>query len=404
MFDHINFKEQKMRKAKIIRLYPGGIITVAVSLLIGGLVAGFPVLFSSCDNSKDNRHTITVTQVSGGSFSVQVGNGTASDSNTSAQEGETITLSATPGNGRLFGGFILTGANLNTGSGTVRKFTMPASPVTVTANFVDEERSNFHVYLGFGQSNMEGANSLPNNGLTNTYTSYRNPRFQVLAAVKLPGERAADQWHDAYPPLVRQDRGLCPADGFGRYLVKNIPDSSGIKIGVVIVAVAGAKLDGFDKENCVAYYQNQEDWMKQLVNEYGGNPYQRLVELGRLAQERGVIKGILLHQGEGGGGTPSWEVNVKRIYDNLLEDLNLEPNSIPLLAGEIHKNAGSSAFINKLPQQSAQFYVISSDKLTTAVDAGSPDTGGADRVHFSPEGMMTLGERYGEKMFELLYK
>jgi hypothetical protein len=282
---------------------------------------------------------------------------------------------------------------------------MPEGPVTVTAKFVDEERSNFHVYLGFGQSNMEGANSLPNNGLISRYTSYRNSRFQVLAAVPLTGGRAANQWHDAYPPLVRQNRGLCPADGFGRYLVEKIPDSSGIKIGVAIVAIAGAKLDGFDKENYAVYYPNQEDWMKDLVNEYGGNPYQRLVELGRLAQDRGVIKGILLHQGEGGGGTPSWEANVKRIYDNLLEDLDLEPNSIPLLAGQVHQNAGgSNVFINKLPGQSDQFHVISSSGLTTAADAGSLPQNEADRVHFSPEGMMTLGRRYGEKMFELLYE
>jgi len=35
-----------------------------------------------------------------------------------------------------------------------------------------------------------------------------------------------------------------------------------------------------------------------MVDEYDGNPYQRLVELARIAQEKGgIIKGILLHQG-----------------------------------------------------------------------------------------------------------
>ena len=31
---------------------------------------------------------------------------------------------------------------------------------------------------------------------------------------------------------------------------------------------------------------------------YSGNPYQHLVEMAKLAQKDGVIKGILLHQGE----------------------------------------------------------------------------------------------------------
>lgn len=34
------------------------------------------------------------------------------------------------------------------------------------------------------------------------------------------------------------------------------------------------------------------------MNAYGGWPYGKLVEMARLAQQEGVIKGILLHQGE----------------------------------------------------------------------------------------------------------
>ncbi|MDR0475465.1 MAG: sialate O-acetylesterase, partial [Treponema sp.] len=112
-----------------------------------------------------------------------------------------------------------------------------------------------------------------------------------------------------------------------------------------------------------------------------------------------------LHQGEGGGGAPTWIENVKRIYDNLLEDLSLEPNSIPLLAGQVHKNIGEcNGFINTLPSMSDKFHIISSAGLTSAADAGSPEQDGPDTVHFSPEGMMALGRRYGEKAFELLYR
>ena len=43
-----------------------------------------------------------------------------------------------------------------------------------------------------------------------------------------------------------------------------------------------------------------------------------------VAHERGVIKGILLHQGETNTGNPQWPSYVKTIYDNILADLGLE--------------------------------------------------------------------------------
>jgi hypothetical protein len=37
--------------------------------------------------------------------------------------------------------------------------------------------------------------------------------------------------------------------------------------------------------------------MKNIINEYGGNPYGRLVELAQMAQKDGVIKGIYTSSG-----------------------------------------------------------------------------------------------------------
>ena len=38
--------------------------------------------------------------------------------------------------------------------------------------------------------------------------------------------------------------------------------------------------------------------MKNIVKQYDGSPYARLVATAKIAQQDGVIKGILLHQGE----------------------------------------------------------------------------------------------------------
>jgi alpha-L-fucosidase 2 len=76
-------------------------------------------------------------------------------------------------------------------------------------------------------------------------------------------------------------------------------------------------------------------WMSDIIKAYDGNPYHYLVDMGKLAQKDGVIKGILLHQGESNTNDKQWPAKVKGIYDNLLSDLNLKADEVPLLAGEV---------------------------------------------------------------------
>lgn len=138
--------------------------------------------------------------------------------------------------------------------------------------------------------------------------------------------------------------------------------------------------------------------MQNMVREYDGNPYARLVELGRKAQKDGVIKGILLHQGESNTNDSIWPQKVKKVYDRLLKDLNLEPNSVPLLAGELvgkSQNgacASMNAIIATLPQVIPSAHVISSEGCE----------GVSDHLHFSAQGYRKLGKRYAQKMLSLL--
>ena len=79
-------------------------------------------------------------------------------------------------------------------------------------------------------------------------------------------------------------------------MVSNLPAS--IRVGIVNVSVAGCKIELFDQANYRSYASTAAPWMTDIINTYSGNPYARLVEMGKLAQKDGVIKGILLHQGE----------------------------------------------------------------------------------------------------------
>ena len=257
---------------------------------------------------------------------------------------------------------------------------------------VSAQDPNFHIYLCFGQSNMEG-----NARIEPQDTAGVDGRFMVMAAVDCPDlNRTKGEWYRAVPPLARCHTGLTPADYFGRTLVANLPEK--VRVGVINVAVGGCKIELFDEDSCQTYVAGAPEWMQNMVREYDGNPYARLVELGRKAQKDGVIKGILLHQGESNTNDSIWPQKVKKVYDRLLKDLNLESNSVPLHAGELvgkSQNgacASMNAIIATLPQVIPSAHVISSEGCE----------GVSDHLHFSAQGYRKLGKRYAQKMLSLL--
>ena len=167
---------------------------------------------------------------------------------------------------------------------------------------------------------------------------------------------------------------------------------------VINVAIGGCKIELFDKSNYQSYVATAPSWMIGMINQYDGNPYARLVEMAKVAQKTGVIKGILLHQGESNTNDTLWTKKVKLVYDNLMKDLKLNPKKVPLLAGELvnadQKGACASmnAIIATLPQVIPNAYVIPS--------AGCP--GAPDRLHFTAEGYRELGKRYAAQMLSIL--
>lgn len=258
-------------------------------------------------------------------------------------------------------------------------------------NFAQDKK--FHIYLCIGQSNMEGFAKFE------AQDTVSNGRFKVLQAIDCDNlNRKKGKWYTAVPPLNRCNSGLSPADYFGKEMIANLPKD--ITIGVINVAVGGCKIELFDKDNYQTYLSTSPDWLKSFAAPYEGNPYGRLVEMAKIAQKDGVIKGILLHQGESNTNDTLWTKKVKVVYDNLLKDLKLNAATTPLLAGEVvHADQGGvcasmNNIIATLPQTIPNSHIISS--------SGCPD--GDDNLHFSAEGYRMLGKRYATKMLEILNK
>lgn len=255
----------------------------------------------------------------------------------------------------------------------------------------EEFDPNFHIYLCFGQSNMEG-NATPE--LQDFAGS--DERFLMMAPVTMSTyRRTKGNWYVARPPLCRNTTGLTPADYFGKTMIKNLPDS--ISVGVINVSLGGCSIDMFNEDIVAEHIKQQADWLQGYARQYGNNPFRYLVDMAKAAQEVGVIKGILLHQGCTDNGQPDWPGKVNLIYTRLLQELGLNQEEVPLLVGELlQQNQGGvcwghNSVIAKIPSVINNAYVVSSE--------GCP--GASDGLHFTAEGYRKIGANYATTMLKV---
>ena len=274
------------------------------------------------------------------------------------------------------------------------KIEEPKAPeIPDTWEFAEQGDANFHIYLCFGQSNMEG------NAAVEAIDKQNVPeRFQMLPAVDFNSSKKMGVWCTAVPPLCRPGTGLTPVDYFGRTLVEKLPEN--ISVGVINVAVGGAKIELFMQEYKDAYIASEKDWFRAYCAQYDNDPLGRLIEMGRIAQKKGTIKGILLHQGESNNGASDWCDKVAEIYKRICYYLGLDPEQTPLLAGEtLYKDQGGACYwhnqaaLPKLKKAVPNSYVISAKDIPG---------NGKDAWHFSAEGYRMFGKRYAEQMLKLL--
>ena len=253
---------------------------------------------------------------------------------------------------------------------------------------------NFYIYLCFGQSNMEG------NAAAESIDAQVNSRFKMLATCKFDNPaRTLGNWYTAKVPIVNPVGKLGPSDYFGRTMVAALPKD--VKIGVVAVAMGGSPIEMFDKDKFQQKLDdNPNEWWATIAKQhYGGNPYKRLIDMAKKAQEVGVIRGILLHQGCSNNGDPNWPNMVKKIYNDMLTDLGLEAANVPLFVGEtLRQEMGGACYyhntvVAKMPRTVPTSHIVSSE--------GCPGNG-TDPWHFSALGYRMMGYRYAFEALKLM--
>ena len=212
--------------------------------------------------------------------------------------------------------------------------------------------------------------------------------FKVMAGCDFTSPvRKTGNWYHAVPPLVQESAGLGLIDYFGRVMAQNLPDKT---IGVVPVATLHNTIQELSKYADPAKMGDQ-------YNKYGKHAYSRLITLAKKAQQQGVIKGILLQDERNLSyvNDPQWEKVVKILYDDILADLNLDANNVPLFIGELPygQYQGSNERVKGITS------TIPTAKVISAKDCGV-NTSNAEL--FTADGVRLMGGRYAQAALKVL--
>lgn len=238
------------------------------------------------------------------------------------------------------------------------------------SNFMNAQEvkpdANFHIYLLIGQSNMAGRGTLDEE------SKKEHPQILMLNKENV-WVAATDPLHFDKPESV----GVGPGISFAKEM---ITDNNKIKIGLIPCAWGGSPI---------------KVWQEGAIYLKINHPYDEAITRAKIAMQKGVLKGILWHQGESDNDS----INAKVYKDKLLALVNklrkdLQQPELPFVAGEIgyfNKNNFINKEIIQLPELLSNAAVVSAKELT---DKG-------DHLHFDTSSARELGKRYSKAMKKL---
>lgn len=183
-------------------------------------------------------------------------------------------------------------------------------------------------------------------------------------------------------------------DSFGKTIAET---AKGKRIGFVTVTLPVSPIIAFDKQNYRNYVSNVTvESNKKALEKYDNNPYGKLVSMARSAQNKGVVKGILLQQDGIDNYNEAWLKRMRRIYYDIVGDLSLDSTEVPLLIGEVGraeyggKYAAANETYGKMHKVLQYSFVVSSANCPLA----------DNKIYYSKEGLENLGRKFAIKALQ----
>jgi hypothetical protein len=237
-------------------------------------------------------------------------------------------------------------------------------------------KDSFHIYLLLGQSNMAGRSEIES---IDTVVYHR---------VKVLNQDtnwvvAKNPLHFDKPKYVGTGLGLT----FGIQMAKQ---DSNITIGLIPCAKGGTSINEWKNKS---FHKETESY-----------PYNDAILRIKKGMNKGVIKGVLWHQGESDCSKKEdiemYEQKFLAFKDNLEKDLGLM--NIPLIIGEIgyftYEKYPLAQDLNKI------FEKISTSKSLIGIVKSDSLNHNGDKIHFNSASYRLLGLRYANEMIKLQQK
>ncbi len=225
-------------------------------------------------------------------------------------------------------------------------------------------RNDLWVFVLAGQSNMAGRGFVePGDTIPNNRILTLNKNNEIVIA--------KEPLHFYEPTLTGLDCGV----SFARKLLNHLPDS--VSILLVPTAVGGSSIE---------HWLGDSVWreVKLLSN---------FTEKIKVANDVGIIKGILWHQGESNANTKEDIERYPKQMADLAEVFRKISNSpgLPVLVGEIGSFSKQPQLYDQFNKNLLQF--VDNDKNSALVRTGDLSHKG-DFLHFDSAAQRTLGERF----------
>lgn len=183
-------------------------------------------------------------------------------------------------------------------------------------------------------------------------------------------------------------------DSFSKTIAET---AKGKRIGFVTVTLPVSPIIAFDKQNYRNYVSNVTvESNKKALEKYDNNPYGKLVSMTRSAQNKGVVKGILLQQDGIDNYNEAWLKRMRRIYYDIVGDLSLDSTKVPLLIGEVGraeyggKYAAANETYGKMHKVLQYSFVVSSANCPLA----------DNKIYYSKAGLENLGRKFAIKALQ----
>ncbi len=228
------------------------------------------------------------------------------------------------------------------------------------------------VFLMLGQSNMSGMAPLEQQDADALQGVYK---ISFKKAWLPGGEPFSVNPYNENSVGTLGAQSVGPSRAFAAELQKLLPNSAQRSLYIVNAAVSGSAIESWQNPNSENYV-----FMLPYLDE---------------GLKKGALCGFVWHQGEANGGTDPAEYagKLQGIHQHIAEHAGL--TTLPWVAGQVGTQGSANDNVNK-----ALVLIAAADKHFAW--ASSAGTSLVDNVHYDTPSQRLLGQRYAQKLVEVL--